>query len=96
VKFKKGDKVRLLDKTCGPIHGLRYCLKRDYEEADELIPRFGTIKRIVRDDFKWGTHYKVEPEFYNAGALRHREFMFYEDDLALRHHEWFEDELFVI
>lgn len=95
MRFKTGDRVKLLDKTCGPISGLRYCLNRTYEEAYELIPMFGVIKSTDHN-IKWGDHYKVEVDNYNPKVHRHREFMFCEDDLVLKHHEWFEDELFVI
>jgi hypothetical protein len=95
MKFKVGDKVKILDKTCGPIKGLRYCLNRSYEGVEELIPMFGTIKSNQMSH-KYGDHYKVEVDNYDHKIYKHKEFMFYEDDLILLSHDWFEDVLFVI
>jgi hypothetical protein len=96
MKFKVGDKVRLLDKTCGPIHGLRRCLTKKYENSDGFIPMFGTIKSAGKSSHQYGDHYKVQVDNYDHNIYRHREFMFYEDDLILLLQDWFEDELFVI
>lgn len=93
-----GDRVQLLDKTCGPIKGLRECLNRGFKEHDDLIPNFGTIIKCVdeRSSPKWGAHYLVKLDHYDSKIHRHKNCMFYKDDLIIPLAEWIEDDLFTI
>jgi hypothetical protein len=95
-KFEKGEKVRLLDKTCGPIKGLKNTLNPDFRKFEELIPSFGTITSEVKNSYNYGPHYKVTPDPYDSKVHKHKNMMFYESDLARVGIDWIEDDLFVI
>lgn len=96
MKFKAGDRVKLLDKTCGPIKGLRDTLTLTYRDRSDLIPRFGIVVNLELDHYKYHTFYRVQPENYDSKIFRHKNLMFFEEDLEKINDDWFEDELFVI
>jgi len=96
MKFKVGQRVALLDKTCGPIHGVKNLLYKRYRDRKELIPRYGIIVSRDKDHVKWGAHYKVIVDDYYDEYHRHKTVMFYEDDLAFEHSKWLEEDLFVL
>ena len=96
MKFKAGDRVRILDKTCGPINGLKDVLTLTYRDRSDLIPRFGTVVDFEENHYKYYAFYRVTPDNYKSNVFRHKNLMFYEEDLEKINNDWFEDELFVI
>ena len=96
MMFQKGERVKLLDKTCGNIKGLRNTLTREYMDQLELIPKYGVVVSFEKS-FNYGWYYNVQVDNYRSGIFRHKNLMFYEDDLIRDlNTKWLEDDLFTI
>lgn len=95
-RFEPGERVRLLDKTCGPVQGLRNTLTSSFQQHEQLIPKFGIIESIKDRHDKYGPHYQLIPEHYDPKVFNYRVIMFYESDLAKIVNDWVDEDLFVI
>jgi hypothetical protein len=101
-KFKNGDRVKLLDKSCGQILGLDRMLK-PHLVGKIPNPSSGIVTNYDEDHFSFGRMYTVLVDDYDELTHRFRMYSFKEHDL-MKEDEWgisgelFElsEELFII
>lgn len=91
-KFKDGDRVRLLSKSCGDVTGLESMLERHYIGKVPL-PSHGTVVSFDAYHDRHGPFYSVEIDDYDARIHVFRIYCFKEFDLA-REFDWDIEELF--
>ena len=81
-KFKKGDRVIILDKSCGDVVGLDKMLRARYTGRLEP-PSKGTVIFFTRHHKIFGDFYTVEIDNYDSEIHKYREYCFKECDLEL-------------
>lgn len=94
-KFKNGDRVKLLDKSCGQVLGLDRMLEPQWI-GKMPNPSSGIVTNYDEDHFSFGEIYTVLVDDYDESTHRFRQYSFKECDL-MKEDEWgIDEELFII
>ena len=94
-KFKDGDRVKLLDKSCGQLLGLDRMLEPQWV-GKIPNPSSGIVVDYYENHLNYGKSYSVLVDNYNESTHRFRQYSFKECDL-MKEDEWgIDEELFII
>jgi len=94
-KFKDGERVRLISKSCGQVRGLDAMLENRWRGRINA-PSSGTVVSYTPNHESFGIMYSVEVDDYDASIHKFRQYSFKEFDLV-REDDWeISEDLFVL